>query len=110
MTQTTPTVLWNDSADIDELKYAIDNGAVGATCNPVIAVGILKKELASWKPRIQELLRETPAVTEDQIGWKLIEQLSVRAAKLLEPAFAQHRGRNGRLSIQTDPRLFRDSQ
>jgi transaldolase len=110
MTQTTPTVLWNDSADIDELKYAIDNGAVGATCNPVIAVGILKKELASWKPRIHELLRETPAATEDQIGWKLIEQLSVRAAKLLEPAFAQHRGRNGRLSIQTDPRLFRDSQ
>ena len=31
MTQTTPTVLWNDSADIDELKYAIENGAVGAT-------------------------------------------------------------------------------
>ena len=41
MTQTTPTVLWNDSADMDELRYAIENGAVGATCNPVIAVGIL---------------------------------------------------------------------
>ena len=109
MTQTTPTVLWNDSADIEELNYAIDNGAVGATCNPVIAVGILKKELASWKPRIQELIREMPLATEDQIGWKLIEELSVRAAKLLEPAFAQHNGRDGRLSIQTDPRLFRDS-
>jgi transaldolase len=34
--------------------------------------------------------------------------MSMRAAKLLEPAFAEHRGRNGRLSIQTDPRLFRD--
>jgi len=109
MTQTTPTCLWNDSADIDELRYAIENGAVGATCNPVIALGILKKEIGAWKPRIQELLRVQPGATEDQIGWKLIEELSVRAAKLLEPAYAEHRGRNGRVSVQTDPRLDRDA-
>lgn len=109
MTQTTPTALWNDSADIDELKYAIENGAVGATCNPVIAHGILKKELAVWRPRIQELLRELPGATEDQIGWKLVEEMSVRAAKLLEPAFAAYGGRDGRLSIQTDPRNYRDA-
>ena len=109
MTQTTPTVLWNDSADIDELKYAIENGAVGATCNPVIAVTILKKDIAAWRPRIESLLRELPGATEDQIGWRLVEEMSVRAAKLLEPAFAEHAGRNGRLSIQTDPRYYRDS-
>jgi transaldolase len=109
MTQTTPTCLWNDSADIDELRYAIDNGAVGATCNPVIALGILKKELNVWRPRVQELMRVMPAATEDQIGWKLVEEVSVRAAKLLEPVFNEHRGRNGRLSIQTDPRLYRDT-
>jgi transaldolase len=109
MTQTTPTRLWNDSADIDELKYAIDNGAVGATCNPVIALAILKKEIGVWRPRIQELLRELPGATEDQIGWKLVEEMSVRAAKLLEPAFAGHGGRDGRLSIQTDPRFYRDA-
>ncbi|HSS94775.1 MAG TPA: transaldolase family protein [Candidatus Dormibacteraeota bacterium] len=108
MTQTTPTMLWNDSADIDELKYALENGGVGATCNPVIAVGILKKEIGVWRPRIEALVRELPGATEDQIGWKLVEEMSVRAAKLLEPAFAEHRGRNGRLSIQTDPRLYRN--
>ena len=110
MTQTTPTCLWNDSADIDELNYAIDNGAVGATCNPVIAVTILKKEMAVWRHRIEVLLRELPGATEDQIGWKLVEEMSVRAAKLLEPAFAEHAGRNGRLSIQTDPRFYRDAR
>ena len=109
MTQTTPTVLWNDSADIDELTYAIDNGAVGATCNPVIAVTIIKKHLADWRPRIEALLRQMPGATEDQIGWKLVEEMSVQAAKLLEPAFKKHRGRNGRLSIQTDPRFYRDT-
>jgi transaldolase len=109
MTQTTATRLWNDSADVDELSYAIDNGAVGATCNPVIALGILKKEISIWRPRIQALLNELPGATEDQIAWKLVEEMSVRAARLLEPAFAAHAGRDGRLSIQTDPRLFRDS-
>jgi transaldolase len=109
MTQTTPTCLWNDSASIDELTRSIEDGAVGATCNPVIAVSVLKKELAAWRPRIEALLREMPAATEDQIGWKLIEELSVRAARLLEPAFKEHAGRNGRLSIQTDPRYFRDT-
>lgn len=109
MTQTTPTVLWNDSADLDELTYAIEHGAVGATCNPVIALGILKKHIATWRPRIEELTRELPEATEDQIGWQLVQELSVSAAKLLEPAFETSGGRNGRLSIQTDPRFFRDT-
>jgi transaldolase len=109
MTQTTPTCLWNDSASIDELTYAIENGAVGATCNPVIAMSVLKGDTATWRPRAESLLRELPTATEDTIAWKLVEELSVRAAKLLEPIFETHRGRNGRLSIQTDPRFFRDS-
>jgi transaldolase len=108
MTQTTPTCLWNDSASIEELTQSIEDGAVGATCNPVIAATILKKEMASWRPRIESLLKEMPTATEDVIAWKLVEELSVRAAKLLESIFEEQRGRNGRLSIQTDPRLYRD--
>jgi len=34
----------------------------------------------------------------------------VKSAALLKPIFDSHHGKNGRLSIQTDPRLFRDSQ
>jgi transaldolase len=109
MTQTTQTCLWNDSADVDELTQSITNGAVGATCNPVIAATIVKKEIATWRPRIQALLVEMPTATEDEIAWKVVEELSIRAAKLLEPVFREQRGRNGRLSIQTDPRLFRNS-
>ena len=109
MTQTTPTVLWNDSAAIDELTYAIEHGAVGATCNPVIAMAVLAGDAATWRPRTEALLRELPTATEDTIAWKLVEELSIRAAKLLEPIFETQGGRNGRLSIQTDPRFFRDS-
>jgi transaldolase len=110
MTETTPTCLWNDSASLDELRFALEHGAVGATCNPVIAHTVIKSELARWRPRIVELAGRLPSATEDEIGWAAVEQLSVDAAALLMDAFRQHNGRNGRLSIQTDPRLFRDPQ
>ena len=110
MTQTTPTCLWNDSASIQELTYSIEHGAVGATCNPVIVLGVLKKEMNLWKDRIRSLIDELSTATEDQIAWQLVREVSVKAAALLRPFFEAHRGRNGRLSIQTDPRLFRDSK
>ena len=109
MTRTTPTALWNDSCALAELAASIEhNGAVGATCNPVIVLEVLKKEWNVWKARIPEIARELPRATEDQVAWRLVEEMSVGAAKLLEPVFARERGRNGRLSIQTDPRLYRD--
>jgi transaldolase len=110
MTQTTPTCLWNDSASIQELTYSIEHGAVGATCNPVIVHGILKKEINVWKSRIQSLIKELPTATEDEIAWQLVREVSVQSAALLKPIFDAHTGKNGRLSIQTDPRLFRDTQ
>ncbi len=110
MTQTTRTCLWNDSASIQELQYSIEHGAVGATCNPVIVLGVLKKELPTWKARISSLIKDRPTATEDQIAWQLVRDISIQAAKILESIFHDQGGRNGRLSIQTDPRLFRDAR
>jgi transaldolase len=110
MTQSTPTALWNDSASIQELTYSIEHGATGATCNPVIVLGVLKKEMSDWKDRIQGLIADLPTATEDEIAWQLVREISITGAALLRPIFDAHGGKNGRLSIQTDPRLFRDSQ
>jgi transaldolase len=109
MTQCTPTCLWNDSASLQELTYSIEHGAVGATCNPVIVLGVLKKEMNLWKDRIAALIRDMPTATEDQLSWHIVREISARSAALLNPAFEAHKGRNGRLSIQTDPRLYRNS-
>src|ERR1700730_10706986 len=109
MTQTTSTTLWNDSASLEELSYSIDHGACGATCNPVIVVGVLKKEMARWVPRIRQLIEEMPRATEDQLGWQVVREISAESAAILKPIFDAHQGRNGRLSIQTDPRLYRDA-
>ncbi|HEY2013410.1 MAG TPA: transaldolase family protein [Bryobacteraceae bacterium] len=107
MTQTTPTCLWNDSAALDELTYSLEHGAVGATCNPVIVLDVLKVEMPLWKERIVGLIREMPTATEYQIAWALIEEISATRAALLKPVFDAQKGRNGRLSIQTDPHYYR---
>jgi transaldolase len=109
MTRSTPTCLWNDSADPDELRWSLEQGGVGATCNPVIAHTVLKTRLDEWRPRIAALIRERATAGEDEIAWAAVEALSIDAAKLLVPAFEASHGRNGRLSIQTDPRLYRNA-
>ncbi len=110
MTQTTGTCLWNDSATLTELTYSIEHGGVGATCNPVIVLDTLKKEGQIWNERISALAREMPTATEDEIGWAIVREISATRATLLQTLFEEHRGRNGRLSIQTDPRLYRNTK
>ncbi len=109
MTQTTGTCLWNDSSSLHELAYSIEHGAVGATCNPVIVVDVLKKEMHLWKARIQELIASMPTATEHDIAWKIVDEMTVKGAALLKPIFDAQGGRNGRLSVQTDPRFYRDT-
>src|SRR5437660_9416108 len=99
MTQCTPTCLWNDSASIQELTYSMEHGAVGATCNPVIVLGVLKKEMSLWKDRISAVIHEMPRATEDQLSWQIVREISARSAALLKSTYDAHRGRNGRLSI-----------
>jgi len=109
ISQTTPTILWNDSCSIEELTYSIGHGALGATCNPAIVWNVLKQEWDIWKDRIPQIIHENPTATEDEVAWKLIEEMSLKAAVLLKPIFDREKGKNGRLSIQTDPRLYRDT-
>ena len=110
MTSTTVTDLWNDSCSSEELKYAIDHGAVGATANPVIIGEVLNKEMDLWKTRISQIIEEMETATEDHITWKVVEEISANGAKLLEPIFECEKGKLGRLSVQTNPKYYRNTE
>jgi transaldolase len=103
----TSTDIWNDSCSVDELEYAISYGAVGATANPTIVVDVWKADPAHWRDRVRTLAGERPDATEVDLAWAIVEEMSLRAAPLLLPAFEASAGRQGRLSMQTDPTLFR---
>ncbi len=103
------TDLWNDSSDPAELEYALANGAVGATSNPPITLEVLRKEPDPWRARARELYASCPTWTESQIAWKIYEEIALRGAAVLLPTFERTHGTHGRLSIQTDPTLYRDT-
>jgi transaldolase len=109
MVATTATDYWNDSSSIEELTYAVARGATGATSNPTIVGEVLGKELHLWRDRIPEIIAENPAWTEDEITMRLYEEISVRGSQVLLPVFEREAGRKGRLSIQTNPKLYRDA-
>jgi transaldolase len=99
---------WNDSCDLRELAHAVQEGATGATSNPVIVATAIKSDQATWVPVLDALIADFPHDTEDDVAWKLIEAVGQRAAALLHPAFEKTRGRKGYLSMQVNPKLFRD--
>jgi transaldolase len=63
-----------------------------------------------WKDRIYQIIDGMPTATEDEIAWKVMEEISVSGAKLLEPIFDRQKGKNGRLSFQTDPKYYRNAK
>ena len=110
MTMTTPTRYWNDSCSVEELQYAIARGAIGATSNPVIVLNVLNKEMHLWRDRIKQVIEENPAWTETQVSWQIYQELAVNGAKLLLPVHEREQHQFGRLSIQTDPAFYRNSE
>ena len=108
MTLETPTRYWNDSCAVDELEYAVERGATGATSNPSIVLDVMKKEKAHWVPRVREMADANPTWTEVELTWAIIEEMAVRGAAVLQPVFDGTGGQKGRLSLQTNPANHRD--
>jgi transaldolase len=108
MVAATPTDYWNDSCAVEDLEYAVERGATGATSNPVIVGEVMKKEKAHWEPRIRELAADHSTWSEVEITWALIEEMGVRGARILAPVFEREDGHKGRLSLQTNPADYRD--
>lgn len=105
-----PTDYWNDSCALDELAYAVLRGATGATSNPSIVLEVLRKEGAYWTPRVAELASANPTWTETELTWAVVEEMAVRGAAVLEPVFVREGGRKGRLSLQTNPANYRNTE
>ena len=101
---------WNDSCSVEELRYAVSHGAVGATTNPTIVLGVLRRELAAWREPLLRIIRDNPTWTEVEIAWRLIEEMALKAAEILRPIFEREQGRKGRISMQTNPAFYRNAE
>ena len=70
---------------------------------------MLKKEADHWVPRIRELAEANPTRNEFDLSWALIEEMAVRGASVLAPVFERENGSKGRLSLQTNPVNYANS-
>jgi transaldolase len=105
-----PTQYWNDSCNESELRYAIEHGAVGATTNPTIVGAVMKQEYDIWAPRVREIAAQNPTWTDQQVAWRIIEEMAIRGWKMLEPIYQESHGQKGRLSIQINPTFNRSAE
>ena len=71
---------WNDSCSERELQEAVDNGATGATSNPVIVATVVKNEAKALQPALDALIAANATANEDEVAWLLIEELGRKAA------------------------------
>jgi len=101
---------WNDSNDHVELQHAYNEGAVGATSNPVITLNSVKSHPGVWNPVIDTMIMENSSATEDEILWLLMDKVGRKAAKILLPVYENTNGEKGKLSLQVNPKYYRNAE
>jgi len=101
---------WNDSNDHVELQHAYNEGAVGATSNPVITLNSVKSHPGVWNPVIDTMIMENSSATEDEILWLLMDKVGRKAAKILLPVYEKTNGEKGKLSLQVNPKYYRNAE
>jgi len=99
-----PLVLWNDCAIEAEMKRAVTMGCRGGTSNPPLILKAAKSD-AHWAKRAADLGADRSPKTAARL---LADEIRIAAARKLMPVYTETGGREGRLSVQVDPRNHED--
>src|SRR3954454_12033623 len=95
------TKLWLDSIDPDLVRANRAEGATGATSNPVIISDLIKT--GRFDEQLQELLDQ--GLSDEEVAWRLTDQLVREAQQVFLPAWEQTNGNDGYVSFELDPLL-----
>ena len=97
----TGTRLYLDSVDPKEVDQALEDGAVGATSNPVIIGGIIAA--GGFDDDIKRLAGE--GKDDSEIAWELCDKLVADAQAKFLPVWESSGGEAGWVSFELDPLL-----
>jgi len=109
MSLVTPTQFWNDSCSVNDIAFAMEHGAVGATSNPFLVGTVLDAELECYTSLINETIADNSTATEDDIAWIINEHMVGECAKQLYPVHQETEGKSGYMSIQTNVKYYRNA-
>lgn len=100
---------WNDDCDFNHLKEAVKKGACGATSNPFIVYEVVTANAKTLTPVLDELIKGHSTKNEDELTWLLIEDIGIKASKILLDVYHKHQGQKGYLSMQVNPKFYNNT-
>jgi len=103
----TPTTWWHDSADAEELRYALGHGATGATTNPVLVYRALQRDYQRAASMEGALWKDA---TSQERAEALTRALVCDAARMLAPQHESTDGRLGYVCAQVNPARASDAE
>lgn len=95
----TGTKVWLDGVEPTEIEQNLAWGITGATSNPTIVSKIIER--GRFDGRISELIRQ--GLTDEQVAWRLDDELVASAQKAFLPAWERTNGNDGYVSFELDP-------
>lgn len=98
------TKLWLDSIDPELVRRNRQEGATGATSNPVIVSDLVRTGRFD-----DALARYLEGKTDDEAAWLLTDQLVRDAQGVFHPVWSETKGDDGYVSFELDP-LLEDTQ
>lgn len=99
--QETATQWWHDSANPDELKFALEHGASGVTTNPILTGTVLKLERPEWRDTVRTVLETCRDA--DEKAQALIGAIVSFTARQVQPFFESSHGETGYVCAQVNP-------
>jgi transaldolase len=100
LTTETPTTWWHDSANPDEIREGLAQGALGVTTNPVLTYKTLQAHPEIWEP----LLADIPTdLRPEERAEAILRKVTTYVAKMLWPIYEKTNGWHGYALGQLDP-------
>lgn len=102
----TASCWWNDSAVLQDMDEAINNGATGVTTNPILVSRSLYANDDFWRPYLQSAkgLKKSDKVEE------IIRCITVKIASKFLPIYETTGGQQGYVCAQVDPTKQSDTE
>ena len=93
------TKLWLDSIDPKLVALSRQQGATGATSNPIIVANLIKSG------QVDSLIRELRQSDKspEEIAWTVTDHMVSEAEKVFLPVYHATKGNDGFVSFEVDP-------
>lgn len=95
------TKLWLDSIDPDLVRVNREQGATGATSNPIIVSDLIKT--GRFDDRLAALMKQ--GFDDEAVAWSVTDQLVKQAQEVFSPVWTATKGNDGYVSFELDPLL-----